>query len=333
MEFDAYQVSRMLGIQWEHFTYRSRVGQKDFFWHQGMRANDVALFLMLLEQIGFECDASYLINLLRPEILTKGKKALTRSELAITTFEKKRHRHGELYLLADREKNLPLESKIMGRITTRLGYGLTMKQNSDGQIVSICIRSPKQPRERPETKMERCPDCGVSWEKGDPDSSYAHRQQHQKLMRYLHPQPHKQYLRAMQTEQMPGLVSWRSAGWKHREMHNRALAFKREMQYESCQWAAPGQPRDRDAVGYLVANEEGAIIGAYCFRERTRLNQSKQWTLDWIWICPKHRRMGHLARRWKGLREAFGDFAIEHPVSDEMKLFLSKQGDSALLSL
>ncbi len=134
----------MLGIQWEHFTYHSRIGQKDFFWHQGMRANDVALFLMLLEQIGFECDASYLINLLRPEILTKEKKAITRSELAITAFEKKRHRHGELYLLADREKNLPLESKIMGRITTRLGYALTMKQKSDGQIGSICIRSPKQ---------------------------------------------------------------------------------------------------------------------------------------------------------------------------------------------
>lgn len=120
-EFDAYQVSRLLGIQWEYFTCRSRAGQKDIFWHQGMRANDVALFLMLLEQIGFEFDASYLINLLKPKILTMGKRAFTRSELAIIEFEKKRHRQGELYLLADREKNLPLESKVRGRITTRLG--------------------------------------------------------------------------------------------------------------------------------------------------------------------------------------------------------------------
>jgi hypothetical protein len=156
----------MLGIQWEHFTYRSRAGQKDIFWHQGMRGNDVALFLMLLEQIGFECDASYLINLLKPRILTKGKKAFTRSELAITAFEKKRHRHGELNLLADREKNLPLESKVMGRITTRLGYGLTMKQNPDGQIVSICIRSPKQPRDRPETKTSGARNAASVGKKG-----------------------------------------------------------------------------------------------------------------------------------------------------------------------
>lgn len=152
-------------------------------------------------------------------------------------------------------------------------------------------------------------------------------------MRYFDRQPHKQYLRATQVEQMPELVTWRSADWKHREMHNRALAFRREMQYESCQWAAPGQPRDKDALGYLVANEQGAIIGAYCFRERTGLDQSKQWTLDWIWICLTYRRMGHLARRWKALRETFGDFAIEHPVSVEMKLFLSKQGDSGLLNI
>ena len=127
-----------------------------------MRANDVALFLMLLEQIGFGCDASYLTNLLKPKILTKGKKAFTRSELAITTFEEKRHRHGELYLLADREKNLPLEPKVMGRIITRLGYRLAIKRNADDQIVSIRISSPKQPRNMPETQTKRCPDCGVS---------------------------------------------------------------------------------------------------------------------------------------------------------------------------
>ncbi len=54
-------------------------------------------------------------------------------------------------------------------------------------------------------------------------------------MRYFDPQQHKQYLQAMQVEQIPEIVNWRSADWKHREMYNRALAFKREMQYESCQ--------------------------------------------------------------------------------------------------
>lgn len=152
-------------------------------------------------------------------------------------------------------------------------------------------------------------------------------------MRYLDPQPHRQYLQALQVEQMPALVTWSSPVWKRREMYNRALAFKRELQYESCQWAAPDQPRDTRAVGYLVVNEAGAIIGAYCFRERTRRDQSKQWTLDWVWICPKYRRMGYLARQWKGLREAFGEFAIEPPVSDSMKRFLGKQGDAHLLSV
>ncbi|WAC13393.1 hypothetical protein [Dyadobacter pollutisoli] len=323
----------MLGIQWERFTYRSRVAQKEIFWHQGMRANDVALFLILLEKIGFECDANYLINLLKPKILAKENKAFTQSELAITTFEKKRHKHGELYLLADSKKNLPLQSKVAGHLTTRLGYRLAMKQNADGRIVSIRISSPKQPRDMRETLTVRCADCGEVWEKGDPDSSYAHRQQHKKKMRYLDPQPHRQYLREMQTEQMPALVTWRSPVWKHREMHSRALAFKREMQYDSFQWAAPGQPRDIEAVGYLVTNDKGAIIGAYCFRERIRRDQSKQWTLDWVWICPKYRRMGFLTKQWKSLKDMFGDFAIEPPVSDSMKRFLEKQKDTHLLSV
>lgn len=70
---------------------------------------------------------------------------------------------------------------------------------------------------------------------------------------------------------------------------------------DSFQLAAPDQPQDTEAVGYLAVNNKEAIIRAYCFRKRTRHDQGNQWTLDRVWICPKYRRMGYLERQWKSL--------------------------------
>lgn len=332
-EFDVWKVSTALGIRWESFTYLSWPSQKDFHWELGMRANDVAVFLIRLEQIGFACDAAYLVNLLRPALTSRSKKTFSESELAIKRFEKERHRYGELFLLADRRKNLPLYAKVEKRITTHSGYRLAMKQDTGGQIVSIQISSPKQPREQVETKPVVCIECGTSWEKGNPDSAYAHKLTHRKLMKYLDPQPHNQFLKAMQAGQEPGIVTWNSPLWMRREMYERALAFKREMHYEFCQWEEPGHATDKGAVGYLMANEQGAILGAYCFRKRANRDTTEIWRLDWVWIAPKYRRMGYFARQWKALRETYGDFAIESPVSDEMKLFIKSQDDGRLLSI
>ncbi|WP_432328002.1 hypothetical protein ACRQ5D_33875 [Mucilaginibacter sp. P25] len=127
------------------------------------------------------------------------------------------------------------------------------------------------------------------------------------------------------------LATCDSPQWKHTEMYNRALAFKRELHYEFTQWKSKDDVEDPDVHGYLFTHGDGAIVGACAFRNRTCNPGEIRWGLQWIWICPRERRNGYLARRWKAFREKFSSFIVEAPVSEEMKAFLRKHGDDDLM--
>ena len=209
------------------------------------------------------------------------------------------------------------------------GYKIIVRGTQDDVSDEIEVRSPKFRRQRTPAKVT-CDKCGLQWRKGDPDSSANHRKEHKLRMVYYEPQPLKEMLLEMNENDDPELVLSKSPVWKDKEMYTRASAFRREFHYDFVQWHSKNGDSDPFVHGFLLTDTSGAIVGACSFRKKPD-SQPISWKLDWIWICPKERRKGHLAARWKLFRERFGDFGLSHPVSDEMKTFLAKNGDSALL--
>jgi hypothetical protein len=107
----------------------------------------------------------------------------------------------------------------------------------------------------------------------------------------------------------------------HREMYERAVRFKRDFGYDFIQWPYVDKRSDIDSswVGYLFAAQDGTIDGACGFQQ-----QDDEWVLAWAWIRPERQRSGLLATRWSSFVAQFGDFWIEHPLSDAMQAFFTR---------
>jgi hypothetical protein len=94
------------------------------------------------------------------------------------------------------------------------------------------------------------------------------------------------------------------------------------------QWGYKGDD-DPKVHGFLFNDDSavfghGAIAGACAFRWREWKNHPPSWGLQWIWVAPKARRHGILSRRWPMLRQRFGDFVLEPPLSAAMAEFAAK---------
>jgi len=48
--------------------------------------------------------------------------------------------------------------------------------------------------------------------------------------------------------------------------------------------------------------------------------------LCWVWVVPNARRQGILSSVWPKLREMYGDFWVQGPLSDGMRSFLRRPG-------
>jgi hypothetical protein len=108
---------------------------------------------------------------------------------------------------------------------------------------------------------------------------------------------------------------------KHREMYLRAFHFKRELGYDLLNGASTRTTRRRTAGVYGNA----AIVGACAFRWREYRDAPAGWAMQWVWLTPKARRRGILARHWPEFRRRFGDFRLEPPLSEAMEEFARKQ--------
>lgn len=86
------------------------------------------------------------------------------------------------------------------------------------------------------------------------------------------------------------LLTSKSPAWKHKEIYIRALAFRREFQYDFVQWQSEKGDSDPDVHGFLFSDISGIVVGACCFRSRKKEETQNRWVLDWIWICPKERK-------------------------------------------
>jgi hypothetical protein len=104
--------------------------------------------------------------------------------------------------------------------------------------------------------------------------------------------------------------------------------FRREFQYDFVQYGVDGEENDPNHVAFLWVHREGEkvseefkvpCIGACCFRLR-----ESDYALQWAWIHPYRRRQGLLESALPELKEEFGEFYVEPPLSKAMKAFLKK---------
>lgn len=312
-------------LPWRNVSGRPARRASGVMFTDAMTAADAAQLLIHLEACGFAVDPAPLVDALTPGLRTQPM--LTDSELSVFWYGRQRHRGPPLSITGPEG---PLPALIEAEINTPNRYRVEVWTDLDANPVQLTVHAPRY-RRRPPPVETTCSECGWTYERGDRDSSTIHRREHRIRMRYLDPQPHRQLLQARQSEPEPHWVTIHSSAWRHREMYDRAAAFRREFHYSFVQWGSPGRDSDPHVQGFLFTDDAGAIVGACRFGVRSD-DHGQWWSLQWVWICPRHRRAGHLARHWHMFRKRFGEFEVESPVSDAMRTFLTKHGDSHLVS-
>jgi len=115
-----------------------------------------------------------------------------------------------------------------------------------------------------------------------------------------------------------------------------ARYFKKEFKYDFIQYEANEHLlEDNKYSGFLFSEmawdklEEDMppvfrLFGGGCFRWREFEDHESLWVLDWVWLHPFFRHRGHLTKHWKYMRQHYGNFLVEHPLSADMKKFLAK---------
>lgn len=322
---DVKALSEALGYRWSNITYRPRLQSIGVSYSYALPIAGLAALLVDLEKLGFQFDPGPVIEKIRPALLKQ--KILTDDEL--TVFWSPRIRGKADISLHVEEEDRSYGGFKEGRFPN--GYRYSAMLRADGQPFSLTIKGPKH-RHISRPKETLCDTCGYKWWRGDPDSSQSHRKEHKWRMHVLAPQPNELMIEAKRAENDAELVTTVSPAWKHQEIYRRAFAFKREMRFDFVQWQSSSGDDDPHVHGFLFTNEDGVIVGAVAFRLREpEAPYSPHWGLQWAWIAPPFRRQGILASRWPMLRERFGDFVVEGPVSEAMQSFLIKRGDTALL--
>lgn len=318
-------LAAMFDLPWRNVAYRPPRLAVETVLYQAMAASDVAQLLIHLEACGFAVDPAPLATALITEV--RQRRMLNASELSVLRFERWRHKGPPMTIRAPGDA-VPALPEQHG--STPSGYRIEGWRCFAGNFVRLDIHAPRFRRRKPPVETV-CADCGATWWRGDPESSAIHRREHRDRMSYLHPQPHAEVMKAVEQGQDPSWVTTNSPAWQHREMYDRALAFKRELRYSFVQWGSESGDNDPDVHGFLFLDACQAIVGACAFRLRSN-EIVCWWRLQWIWISPEHRRQGHLARHWDQFRQRFGHFEVESPVSEAMSSFLAKRGDSHLAS-
>jgi len=324
-ELDIERLAEALGYRWTNTLRRPRLRSNGVIYSRSMRAAEVAAFLIDLERLGFAFDPQPLIDALRPGVM----KSTTITDAELEIFWAPRTRHKAEITLKVEDGNYSFGEYREGKFTN--GYRFIALFRKDGSIHSLNVRGSRHRRVKSPVKTV-CNECGDTWWRGDPDSSAGHRKEHKQRMHILAPAPHALMIEALRVESDPELVNSVSPAWKHFEIYRRAQAFKREERYDFTQWQSSEGDDDPHVHGFLFANSEGAITGAASFRWRVPAEPSPpHWGLQWVWVCPRHRRQGVLSSRWHMLRERFGAFVVEGPVSEGMHAFLVKRGESDLM--
>jgi len=312
-------LAHLAGYPVQDVYQRPRFKNASAFSAQMVEASDVVGFCIYLEQLGFSVNPSPLVEGLYAQVALKAY--LTRAQSDIYGHSAMRYREKLTLSAVESCDGEPVQQDWRGTFGHR--YQCLVR---GGQVTSLAIAGPRW--RAPRHVVVDCPVCGARYTKGDPESARNHRKAHARALRLLKPQPSKPMRERLQRGLAGERVDVNSPLWMHREVHSRALRFKRDFGYDFLQWPSV-TTRDRldpRWVGYLFADAEGAIDGACGF-----FCDKGAWRLDWAWIRPDRRRQGLLAARWPCLLSEFGDFWIEHPISDEMHGFIARHASPAQL--
>lgn len=141
-------------------------------------------------------------------------------------------------------------------------------------------------------------------------------------------------------EPSPLLVLPNSPTSMRKHVEKFAAHFKREMHFDSLQFASsesPDQPWFVRYEAYLFHEMASDLLdedkptrhrffGACCFRWRESDDAPPNWSLDWIWFHPYFRGRGHLQKAWLYFERRYGEFHVAPPLSARMKEIVHRAG-------
>lgn len=289
---------------------------------KGMIVFDAAAFMILLEAIGIEVNPSRLVDSL---VATIGdRKLLTSSEFDVLHY---RHTLGKrrIQLSADAASLEGVPSQQTHKDSN--GNRYTVWSRGD-EPYSLEVRGPKHREPKPQEAVT-CGTCGVTYVTNHPGDARRHKAVHDRVLRRIIPKPSARLLKRVANGIGGELVDQDAPLWMHGEVYERAAAFRKEFGYDVIQW--PGDTRTRapsEWRGHLFAGPGGEIAGACAFMHTTSRKPEGEWSLQWIWIAPTHRRTGLLETRWPDLLQRYGDFDLERPLSEPMVAFILKHGSA-----
>lgn len=306
------ELAQLAGYPVQDVYQRPRFKNASGFSSQMVALPDVVGLCIFFEQLGFDIDPGPLVDRLHAQ--TAAKAYLTRAESDIYCYSVMRHKEKLALRAAEPIDAPPIQREWRGAGGHR--YQCLVRGD---QVTSLTIAGPRWRAPR-QIEMQ-CSVCGARYTKGDPESALNHRATHAQALRLLKPQPSKPMRERLQRGLAGERVDVNSPIWMHREVASRALRFKRDFGYDWLQWPSVTTRAQLDPrwVGYLFADENGAIDGACGF-----FCDKGHWRLDWAWVRPDRRRNGMLAARWPRFLDEFGDFWIEHPISDDMRAFIDR---------
>lgn len=318
---------RMAHVRLEEFAHaagcvirpmRDRPRFKNTEWYatQMIEVADVVGLCIFLEALGLGVDPQPMVDALYGQVSTMER--LTLAQADIYCYSALRHRQRLTLQSAEPVDGQPIQKEWRGAAGHRY-----QALERDGQATSLTVQGPRW--RRPNHIKVTCAVCGTDYTKGDPESALNHRRRHAEVMHLLKPHPSKSMRARLAHGPRGERVDVDAPLWMHREMEKRALRFKRDFGYDFPQWPSVRTRAQLNPkyVGYLFADAEGAIDGACAF-----YCDKGHWRLDWAWIRPERRRHGLLGARWPHFVGEFGDFWIEHPISDDMRAFIDRHATS-----
>jgi len=318
---DLDRLTEYLELPWRTVYKRPRYLSAGAVATNALTLADAACLFIRLEEMGFDSHPERLVEHgLRAQ---KDLTHVTGSEWTLLSYPKRRLRE-EFYARSDEQNDdgewVPHNWKDpLGR---RIEFTLVGNKPH-----LLTVTGPKYRPPKPQVSTT-CPTCGCRYTKGDPEGALFHRSEHARVMRFMNPRPIPPFRTRLENHADPELVIAESPIWMHREVHQRALQFKSEFQYDFLQWEGSQRKKNlrQESHGHLFSDHTntygpGAAVGACAFWQ-----EGDKWRMRWIWVCPTMRHSGVLTRRWARLLERYGDFEIDEPLSEAMTAFVKKHG-------
>lgn len=315
-------LARALSLPFRPVFSRPRFLSAEPFGFRSLSDVDTIELVIFLECCGFTVDPAQMVSDVKPSLSTSRR--LTSGEISVLRYRHTKGRGVIELRTAESARNArttdsPVANRTIDEFVTSTRYHVFTILESD-RPTFMRVTGPRPQLER---VAVHCDYCNLDYVRGDPEEALQHRNWHRRWQRLLDPIPLRRMTTRIEGHDEPELVRADSPLWCHKEMYERAWAFKREMGFDFPQWGSTADGRDTDpnVHGYLMTDVDGRIFGACCFRL-----DGDRWNLCWVWVAPRYRRAGYLARRWPSFVTKFGDFSIEPPVSPSMQSFVLKSG-------